>query len=174
MVREAESYAEGDRKRKEMIEARNEADSLAYSTEKSVQEHKVRLVWARGRVGQGGRSTLPVLCLRLVAVDAENTSSHSPQRPLNPTTNPTHSHHPTPQARLPQAVVDDINAALAAVREAAAGEDLALLRERIGALSNASMKIGESLAQQSGSSGSGGGDSSSSSGGSSGSSGPSS
>jgi molecular chaperone DnaK len=46
------------------------------------------------------------------------------------------------------------------VREASAGEDVALLRERIGALSNASMKIGESLAQQSGGSGgsSGGGD----------------
>jgi molecular chaperone DnaK len=65
-------------------------------------------------------------------------------------------------------VVDDINAALAAVREASTGEDVALLRERIGALSNASMKIGESLAQQSGgssgSSGSGGGGDSGSSG----------
>ena len=49
--------------------------------------------------------------------------------------------------------MDDINAALAAVREATQGEDLALLRERIGALSNASMKIGETLAQQSGGSG---------------------
>ncbi|KIZ00770.1 hypothetical protein MNEG_7188 [Monoraphidium neglectum] len=69
-------------------------------------------------------------------------------------------------ARLPQAVVDEITAALAAVREASGGEDLALLRERIGALSTASMKIGETLAQQSGSggSGSGGGDSSSGSG----------
>jgi molecular chaperone DnaK len=42
MVRDAETYAENDRKRKDMIEARNEADSLAYSTEKSLQEHKVR------------------------------------------------------------------------------------------------------------------------------------
>lgn len=64
-------------------------------------------------------------------------------------------------------MVDDINAALAGVREAAQGEDLALLRERIGALSNASMKIGESLAQQSsGSSGSSGGSGDGSSGGS--------
>jgi molecular chaperone DnaK len=110
MVKEAEAYAEGDRKRKEMIEARNEADSLAYSTEKSLQEHK---------------------------------------------------------AKLPQAVVDDITAALAAVREASAGEDLAALREKIGALSNASMKIGESLAQQSG--GSSGGSSGGADGGSGGS-----
>lgn len=43
MVKDAEAYAEGDRKRKELIEARNEGDSLAYSTEKSLQEHKVRL-----------------------------------------------------------------------------------------------------------------------------------
>ena len=99
MVRDAEAYAEGDRKRKELIEARNEADSLAYSTDKSLQEHK---------------------------------------------------------AKLPQAVVDDVNAALAAVREAAAGEDAAALRERITALSNASMKIGEALAQQSGGGSSGG------------------
>jgi molecular chaperone DnaK len=52
MVREAETYAEGDRKRKDMIEARNEADSLAYSTEKSLQEHKVG---ARGGGGGHGR-----------------------------------------------------------------------------------------------------------------------
>ncbi len=41
MVRDAESYSEKDKERKELIEARNEADSLVYSTEKSVQEHKV-------------------------------------------------------------------------------------------------------------------------------------
>jgi molecular chaperone DnaK len=114
MVRDAESYAEADRKRKDLIEARNEGDSLAYSTEKSLQEHK---------------------------------------------------------AKLPQAVVDDVTAAVAAVREASAGEDLALLKERIGALSTASMKIGETLAQQSSGGGGGGGGGGSSSGGPSGGSG---
>ena len=38
LVREAESHAEEDRKRKDLIEARNQADSLAYSIEKNVKE----------------------------------------------------------------------------------------------------------------------------------------
>jgi molecular chaperone DnaK len=39
MVKEAEEHAEEDRQRKEVIEARNHADSLIYSTEKSLKEH---------------------------------------------------------------------------------------------------------------------------------------
>jgi molecular chaperone DnaK (HSP70) len=42
MVRDAEQYAEKDKERKELIEARNEADTLAYSVDKSLQEYKVR------------------------------------------------------------------------------------------------------------------------------------
>lgn len=38
MVNDAEKHAEEDRKRKEMAEARNQADSLAYSAEKSLKE----------------------------------------------------------------------------------------------------------------------------------------
>ncbi|MEO8286816.1 MAG: molecular chaperone DnaK [Chloroflexota bacterium] len=38
MVREAESHAEEDRKRREMIEARNVADSMAYQAEKTLRE----------------------------------------------------------------------------------------------------------------------------------------
>jgi hypothetical protein len=41
MVRDAEAHADKDRERKEMIEARNEADTLAYSVEKSLIEYKV-------------------------------------------------------------------------------------------------------------------------------------
>lgn len=41
MVRDAEAYAEKDRSRKELVEARNEADTLAYSVEKSLAEYKV-------------------------------------------------------------------------------------------------------------------------------------
>jgi len=37
-VKEAEKYAEEDRKRKEAIEAKNQADSLVYSTEKTLRE----------------------------------------------------------------------------------------------------------------------------------------
>eukprot|EP00775_Hariotina_reticulata_P006227 gene6227-6464_t len=43
MVRDAETYAEKDKERKEIIEARNEADTLAYSVEKSLQEYKDKL-----------------------------------------------------------------------------------------------------------------------------------
>jgi molecular chaperone DnaK len=39
MVQEAESHAEDDAAKKETIEARNNADSLIYQTEKSIKEH---------------------------------------------------------------------------------------------------------------------------------------
>ncbi|HEX6142791.1 MAG TPA: molecular chaperone DnaK, partial [Geminicoccaceae bacterium] len=39
MVSEAAAHAEEDRQRREQIEARNQADSLIYSTEKSLKEH---------------------------------------------------------------------------------------------------------------------------------------
>jgi molecular chaperone DnaK len=39
MVQEAEDNAEADRERKELVEARNQAESLVHSTEKSVEEH---------------------------------------------------------------------------------------------------------------------------------------
>ncbi len=38
MVRDAESHAEDDRKKRETIEARNHADTMVYSTEKSLRE----------------------------------------------------------------------------------------------------------------------------------------
>ena len=39
MVKEAESHADEDHKKKQLIEARNEADALVYSTEKTLSEH---------------------------------------------------------------------------------------------------------------------------------------
>ncbi len=39
MVRDAEMHADEDRKKREAIEARNHADSMVYSTEKSLKEH---------------------------------------------------------------------------------------------------------------------------------------
>ncbi|MDR1078085.1 MAG: molecular chaperone DnaK [Propionibacteriaceae bacterium] len=39
MMREAESHAEEDRKRREMVELRNQADALAFRIEKLLQEH---------------------------------------------------------------------------------------------------------------------------------------
>ncbi len=39
MVRDAESHSEEDKKRKKLVETRNNADALAYSTEKSLKEY---------------------------------------------------------------------------------------------------------------------------------------
>ncbi len=39
MVKDAEAHAEEDKQRRELIEARNAADSLIYSTEKSLKEY---------------------------------------------------------------------------------------------------------------------------------------
>src|ERR687888_83208 len=43
MVRDAESHAEEDRKARELAEARNTAEQVAYSTEKSLAEHESKL-----------------------------------------------------------------------------------------------------------------------------------
>ncbi|MEO0751578.1 MAG: Hsp70 family protein, partial [Pseudomonadota bacterium] len=39
MVKDAEENADADKARREMVEARNQAESLIHSTEKSVEEH---------------------------------------------------------------------------------------------------------------------------------------
>lgn len=43
MVRNAESFASADRERRDLIEARNNADGVIYSTERSLNEHKEKL-----------------------------------------------------------------------------------------------------------------------------------
>ncbi|HEY8481380.1 MAG TPA: Hsp70 family protein, partial [Spirillospora sp.] len=43
MVREAEQYAEEDRKRREEAEVRNQADTLVYSTEKFLRENDEKI-----------------------------------------------------------------------------------------------------------------------------------
>jgi molecular chaperone DnaK len=43
MVRDAESHAEEDKKRKDLIEVKNEADSLVYTVEKTLGEHGDKL-----------------------------------------------------------------------------------------------------------------------------------
>jgi Hsp70 protein len=45
MVRDAEAFAGEDKKRKEGIEAKNEAETLVYSAEKSLAEYKVGVLW---------------------------------------------------------------------------------------------------------------------------------
>jgi molecular chaperone DnaK len=43
MIREAEQHAAEDKRRRELIEARNQADALIYSTERDLKEHGSRL-----------------------------------------------------------------------------------------------------------------------------------
>jgi molecular chaperone DnaK len=43
MVREAESHADEDKRKKEEIEARNRADSLVYQTEKMLNENRAKI-----------------------------------------------------------------------------------------------------------------------------------
>ena len=43
MVREAEQFAAVDKKKKDFIDAKNDADSLVYSTDKSLNEHRAKL-----------------------------------------------------------------------------------------------------------------------------------
>jgi molecular chaperone DnaK len=43
MVQEAQSHADDDRRRQEEIESRNRADSLIYSTEKTIRDHRDKL-----------------------------------------------------------------------------------------------------------------------------------
>ncbi len=46
MVKEAESHADEDKKRKEVIETRNQLDSLVYSTEKLMNENRAKIAEA--------------------------------------------------------------------------------------------------------------------------------
>ena len=39
MVKDAEANKEADKKKRETVDARNQADSLVFSTEKSLKEH---------------------------------------------------------------------------------------------------------------------------------------
>jgi molecular chaperone DnaK len=43
MVKEAEANAEEDKKRRALVEAKNQGESLVHSTEKSVKEHEAKL-----------------------------------------------------------------------------------------------------------------------------------
>jgi molecular chaperone DnaK len=43
MVKEAQSHAADDKSRRELIDARNQADSLAYQVEKTISEHREKL-----------------------------------------------------------------------------------------------------------------------------------
>jgi molecular chaperone DnaK len=92
MVKDAEAHAAEDKTRRELIDARNQADSLAYSSEKTVNENR---------------------------------------------------------DRLPATDVANVEQAIAALREAAKGEDVAAIGRASQALQTASHAIAEQLYKQS-------------------------
>ena len=53
LIREAESHADEARKLKEVADAKNQAESLAYATEKSLKEHREKLDEAEASTIEG-------------------------------------------------------------------------------------------------------------------------
>ena len=58
MVQDAEAHASEDKKKRELIEARNQADSLAYQTEKSLKEYGDKIDAAEKQKIEEGLATL--------------------------------------------------------------------------------------------------------------------
>jgi molecular chaperone DnaK len=58
MVREAESHAAEDKKKREQVEARNQADSLIYMTEKNLKEHGSKVPEADRKAIEGDVAAL--------------------------------------------------------------------------------------------------------------------
>jgi len=88
MVKDAEAHKAADEERKKLIEARNEADSLVYSTEKSLVEHG---------------------------------------------------------AKIGEEVKEEINKTIAEAKKALEGEDADEIQEKVKALQQAALKIGEAI-----------------------------
>jgi molecular chaperone DnaK len=52
MVQEAQSHSEEDKKRREVVDLRNQTDTLAYSTEKLVKENREKLPEADAKAAE--------------------------------------------------------------------------------------------------------------------------
>jgi molecular chaperone DnaK len=102
MVKEAQAHSEEDKKRREMVDLRNQADSLAYSLEKLLADNKdkidagqakdieeavaeTRKAWRRGRRGaqEGARARHPA-CRRGVPLQAAGPPSGEGGGPSGP------------------------------------------------------------------------------------------
>ena len=53
MVKDAEANKEADKKKRESVDARNQADSLIFSTEKSLKEHGDKISLRRRNIENG-------------------------------------------------------------------------------------------------------------------------
>lgn len=99
MVKEAEMHAQKDQEKKQLIDARNHADSMIYSVEKSLRDYK---------------------------------------------------------DKIPADVVTEIESAVADLKKSMSNDDLDMIKAKTDAVSQASLKIGQHMHQQSGGSSSSG------------------
>jgi molecular chaperone DnaK len=81
MRQDAESHAEDDRKRKELIEARNQADNAAYAAYKALKEHADNLSpELKADIEQNCRSALMARADDVLAItDASRTLPRQPK-----------------------------------------------------------------------------------------------
>ena len=75
MVKDAEAHAADDKKRRELVEARNQADSLIHATEKQLKEHG-------DKVGAGDKAAIESAIAALKsAMDRRGRRRHQGRRP---------------------------------------------------------------------------------------------
>ncbi|MET0743110.1 MAG: Hsp70 family protein, partial [Microvirga sp.] len=74
MVKDAEAHAEEDKKRRELVEARNQGESLIHATEKSVKEHGDKVPEADR---QGIQTAIDALRQALEGEDVETIKSRT-------------------------------------------------------------------------------------------------
>jgi len=74
MVKDAEAHADEDKKRRELVEARNQGESLVHATEKSVKEHGEKLPETDR---QGIQTAIDALRQALEAEDVETIKSRT-------------------------------------------------------------------------------------------------
>ena len=108
MVKDAQAHASEDQARRDLIDARNQADSLAYQVEKTVNENRDKLP-----VGELSNADAAIAEVRRVAqgddlaaiknaVDELQRTSHAIWRPWSPTTTSLRRRRKPRQARRPR------------------------------------------------------------------------
>ncbi len=84
MIKEAEMHAEEDRKKKELAEVKNQADSLVYSTEKSLNELK-------DKISEADRQKIQAALDKLKKVKDSSTNKDEIQAAINELMQASHS-----------------------------------------------------------------------------------
>jgi len=132
MVKEAESHAEEDKKRRELVEVKNQAEALVHSTERMLKDYG-------DKVPAGDKALVEAAVSDLKAViqgedrDAIKTKTDALGQA---------------SMKLGEAERRAIEDALAAAKEAVKGDDAEDIKAKTNALAQASMKLGEAMYAQ--------------------------